>query len=232
MYAMSSSQRINSKYYYLPLYTLIMLGLMLLFFPKLDIGVSSLFFRKESMDFIGNASMFQQIYLILIPCSYVSCFAIVMSRNEYMSRKCVYTFLCAFCIIILCSTISKNFFHRPRPYSITEFGGRYDFSLPLHIGDCKKNCSFVSGHATISFALCSFCILLKKKDVLGRGAISAIACTLGAICGATRVIRGMHFMSDIVFAGLLSYSVLFIFLININEQNERCVTSRSHTSII
>ncbi len=92
---------------------------------------------------------------------------------------------------------------RPRPWQIDVFGGEANFVPAWRFDDaCVSNCSFVSGHASVGFAI--FWILAwldaKRRDrwlVLGM---------LGGLwVGLGRMLQGGHFPSDVVWSGWLVY---------------------------
>ncbi|HZU89271.1 MAG TPA: phosphatase PAP2 family protein, partial [Stellaceae bacterium] len=65
------------------------------------------------------------------------------------------------------------------------------------------NCSFVCGHAALGFALVAFAFLLPSGPWRRRA--TAAALVFGALVGLDRIALGRHFLSDVVFAGLLVY---------------------------
>ena len=103
---------------------------------------------------------------------------------------------------ILVNTVLKDHWGRARPNQITEFGGTHSFTpAPLPADQCVKNCSFVSGHAALGFSFIGFAFLLPA----GRRRDQAIgaALALGGLIGLGRIVAGHHFLSDVVYAGLL-----------------------------
>ena len=95
----------------------------------------------------------------------------------------------------------KDHWGRPRPSTITEFGGAYEYRLPLSPGGpCGKNCSFPSGHASLAFWLAAPASLAPRR---WRKAAVALAITAGLAVGAIRIAQGGHFFSDVLYAGVL-----------------------------
>ena len=66
---------------------------------------------------------------------------------------------------------------------------------------CISNCSFVSGDASVGFALIVFYFLVKKKIYIWASLI------FGFFLGLIRIMEGAHFLSDIFLAGL----IIFVF---------------------
>jgi lipid A 4'-phosphatase len=62
---------------------------------------------------------------------------------------------------------------------------------------CQTNCSFVSGHAAVGFALMSIGMLSIRKRRRFWLAIGLIA---GGAVGLARIAQGGHFFSDVVFS--------------------------------
>lgn len=103
---------------------------------------------------------------------------------------------------IIVNTVLKDHWGRARPYQIEAFGGSHEFTpAPLPARQCDHNCSFVSGHAALGFSLIGFAFLLPA----GRQRTRAIAAALGfgALVGLARIAAGHHFLSDVVYAGLI-----------------------------
>ncbi|HTW50710.1 MAG TPA: phosphatase PAP2 family protein [Stellaceae bacterium] len=103
---------------------------------------------------------------------------------------------------ILVNTVLKDHWGRARPYQIEAFGGERQFTpAPLPADQCKRNCSFVSGHAALGFSLVMFAFLApagRKRNIA-----LAVALSFGALVGLARIAAGHHFLSDVVDAGLL-----------------------------
>jgi lipid A 4'-phosphatase len=105
---------------------------------------------------------------------------------------------------LLANTVLKDHWGRARPVQITAFGGSRHFTpAPLPAVECARNCSFVSGHAALGFSLVAFAFLLPPGRRQQRGIGAALA--LGGLVGLVRIAQGGHFLSDVVFAGLLVF---------------------------
>ncbi len=105
---------------------------------------------------------------------------------------------------LLTNTVLKDHWGRARPVQVTAFGGSHLFTpAPLPADQCPTNCSFVSGHAALAFSLVAFGFLLPAGRSRRRGIGAALA--FGGLVGLVRIAQGGHFLSDVVFAGLLVY---------------------------
>ncbi len=91
----------------------------------------------------------------------------------------------------------KNQWGRARPHAVTEFGGSASFSSPLQPArQCRRNCSFVSGHAATGFALTAVGLLGSARR---RRRWLLIGVSSGLLIGWLRMAMGDHFLSDILF---------------------------------
>jgi lipid A 4'-phosphatase len=107
----------------------------------------------------------------------------------------------------------KTHWGRARPANVSEFGGMSQFTPALMPADeCLRNCSFVSGEAASAAALA---ISLVVALVALRGRMSprafrlwiCVAVAVAVVGGLLRVATGRHFLSDVVFAWLMTAGV-------------------------
>lgn len=104
----------------------------------------------------------------------------------------------------------KDHWGRARPNQIVEFGGSKAFTAALSPSDqCNRNCSFVSGEVSSTFALFFAAAYLFRRR---SAALVCAGIAAGAINGVIRMIVGAHFLSDIVFAGV--FMAMTVALIN------------------
>src|SRR5215813_10796941 len=91
---------------------------------------------------------------------------------------------------------------------VVEFGGDEHFRPwwdPR--GDCPKNCSFVAGEPSGAFwTMAGAAVVPPQWRALGYGG----ALAFGAAVGVLRMAAGAHFFSDVVFAGVLSFLVIWL----------------------
>jgi lipid A 4'-phosphatase len=101
---------------------------------------------------------------------------------------------------LLANSALKNHWGRPRPMQITEFGGPAAFKTALdRSGGCERNCSFVSGEASSTFALGLALAMLARRR---RTYWMAAAVVAGSVVGLIRIGEGGHFFSDVIFAAV------------------------------
>ena len=107
-------------------------------------------------------------------------------------------------IFIIVNLILKDLWGRARPNDILELGGSYVFTPWYQISnECNNNCSFVSGDASVGFALIVFYFLTKKEIYIW------VSLIFGLSLGLIRILEGGHFLSDIIMAFLIVSSFYF-----------------------
>ncbi|MDK9698501.1 MAG: phosphatase PAP2 family protein, partial [Siculibacillus sp.] len=108
---------------------------------------------------------------------------------------------------IVVNSILKEFWGRPRPRQITDFGGAMEF-YPAWIpgGACPSNCSFPSGEASSAMWLVAFVFVVPER---WRKPALAIALAWAAVISFNRMAFGAHFLSDVLIGwGLVATIVL------------------------
>jgi lipid A 4'-phosphatase len=102
---------------------------------------------------------------------------------------------------VLVNVVLKDNWGRARPREVVEFGGKRQFTPPLVPSrQCVDNCSFVSGEAASVFAPFFAGALLVPQF---RVALTAGGILAGSAAGLVRISTGGHFLSDVLFAGVL-----------------------------
>jgi membrane-associated PAP2 superfamily phosphatase len=100
----------------------------------------------------------------------------------------------------------KDHSHRPRPVHVQEFGGDQEFRPWWRFdGACHKNCAFASGEAASGFWMLAPALIAPPP---WRGLAVAGALVYGFVTSALRVAFGGHFLSDVLFGGLISALVV------------------------
>jgi lipid A 4'-phosphatase len=108
---------------------------------------------------------------------------------------------------LLVNGILKEHWGRPRPGSVTEFGGDLVFKPwwdPR--GGCNSNCSFVSGETSSATWLAAPAILVPapwRYLALSGAALYTVLIALA------RLLAGGHFLSDVIFAGIFTGLVIW-----------------------
>ena len=109
---------------------------------------------------------------------------------------------------LLVNVVLKDHWARPRPIDVTQFGGTEHFVAwwdPR--GDCPGNCAFVSGDVAGAFwTIAPAALAPPQWRALAYGA----ALALGTGMAALRVMAGGHFVSDVAFAGVFTFLIIWL----------------------
>jgi lipid A 4'-phosphatase len=109
---------------------------------------------------------------------------------------------------VLANLLLKEHWDRPRPIDVAEFGGAEHFRPwwdPR--GDCPKNCSFIAGEPSGAFwTLSAAAVVPPPWRAFAYGA----ALAFGAAVGVLRMAAGAHFFSDVVFAGVFTFLLIWL----------------------
>jgi lipid A 4'-phosphatase len=109
---------------------------------------------------------------------------------------------------VVANLVLKEHWGRPRPIDVGEFGGDEHFRPwwdPR--GDCPKNCAFVAGEPSGAFwTLAPAAVAPPQWRALAYGA----ALAFGAAVGFQRMAAGAHFFTDVVFAGVFTFLVIWL----------------------
>ena len=96
---------------------------------------------------------------------------------------------------------------RPRPCQTADFGGDHTFLPVLQLGTAGEGIelkSFPSGHASMGFALLAPALLLRRRRGWYPTAMG-FAIGFGILIGATRIVQGRHFPSDVIWSAAIVY---------------------------
>ena len=100
---------------------------------------------------------------------------------------------------IVVNLVFKDHWGRARPAHTQQFGGERTFSPPLVISDqCSRNCSFVSGDASVGFSLAALALVIAGR----RRRWMTIGLAAGIAIGILRIALGRHYPSDVIFSGI------------------------------
>jgi lipid A 4'-phosphatase len=190
-----------------------LLGGLFILFPEIDLAVTAYFYQN---DFYLEHHPFNEAIYVWAP-RFINVFvlALLLGTLYCQLRKVKAIFnikkiamLYLFTAILLgpgifVNLVLKEFVDRPRPRDIEQFGGDKTFIPVLFVSDqCQSNCSFVSGHAAGGFSLVALALLLHGRR---RQFVFAISILTGGTIGFVRIMQGGHFLSDVIFAFLVTY---------------------------
>jgi len=180
--------------------------------PELDLVVSRQFALGES-DFSGLHSnlalfmrtMFRAIFVLCCAVAAAGLALAVFRRSTPLRLRTGQWLFLVLCLSVgpglVVNVLLKDQWGRARPVQIVEFGGTKMFTPPLVRSDqCSRNCSFASGEAASMFTA-FYSVALIAPQWSAPIMIAGTVAGLGA--GLIRVSQGGHFLSDVVFAGVL-----------------------------
>ena len=110
--------------------------------------------------------------------------------------------------LLVTNMILKDNVGRPRPRTVSEFGGNLDFKRLLESGgQCTDNCSFVSGEVSSMVMLVISLIFVLPK---WRKPLMTLLMPLWFYAAYMRVGQGGHFPSDTFLAGIFMIAIAAI----------------------
>jgi lipid A 4'-phosphatase len=184
--------------------------------PELDRQISEQFYLGERR-FIADADRWADWLYVAVPrlgqivFAVVVCTLLAHALGWRCLRRSAWRAACAWALVVVLGVgliaheFLKNNVGRPRPAETSTMGGAHTYVPPFVQSDaCRRNCSFVSGHAAIAFSLMAWGALAGPR---WRWRWVLAGCACGAVMGAVRMLQGRHFFSDVVFAGLLVWWV-------------------------
>jgi lipid A 4'-phosphatase len=189
----------------------VLAALLFVGWPDLDIAASRLLYvgpRQFALSQSGLADTLRVGFRLLTwtaSIAAVAGIALALARNRRLFGLALSQWMFLALVLItgpglITNTLLKDNWARPRPIQIVEFGGSAKFTPVLErSGTCARNCSFVSGEASATFALGFAIAMLARRR---RAALMAAAVAAGAVSGLIRMGEGGHFLSDVVFAGV------------------------------
>ena len=208
---------INSNIFLLILVVFFILIVFLTVGSSLDIYLSGLFYGVDEKFVLQSyylITIFMRqfilpvtiLYLLLIPClTLFFPFKKIYFNFNFKSKDVLFIFSAVlFNLLIVVNVMLKNTWGRARPNDILQLGGNEVFTPWFKISDsCISNCSFVSGDASVGFSIIVLFFITKKTVYLW------LSIFLGFLLGATRILEGGHFLSDVIIAGFLIFILTY-----------------------
>lgn len=180
--------------------------------PDLDLITADAFYLGAK-QFIGQrewsiGALRQVALAAFVACCTLSVAGIVFSRilsRQWLGLDFTRWIFFAACLTLgpglVTNVIFKDQWGRARPHQVVEFGGAHAFTPPLlPSNQCDRNCSFVSGEASSMFMIffAAAFVFRRRARALFMAGIAA-----GTLTGLIRMAQGAHFLSDVIFAGVL-----------------------------
>ncbi|MEP7030327.1 MAG: phosphatase PAP2 family protein, partial [Pseudolabrys sp.] len=198
-------------------------GLTFGLFPQLDLAISQRFHAYIGDNNLPFALRFYQPFalardaglwissLLVAPALAAFLLKVILPRRKLLMSGRAILFLVATMALgpgLLVNVLLKDYWGRSRPIDVAQFGGAEHF-VPWWDprGDCPKNCAFVSGDVSGAvWTVAPAALAPPQWRALAYGA----ALAFGAGMAALRVMAGGHFVSDVIFAGVFTFLLIWI----------------------
>jgi membrane-associated PAP2 superfamily phosphatase len=187
-------------------------------YPSFDVQVAARFFDPNTAKFplsVGYEwNLVRRVanmvpFLLLAPGIFALLRKLVYPDERMLIAPSVVLFLIGSFLLgpgVTSNLLLKENWGRPRPNGVQQFAGSAAFQPWWRPGgECRRNCFFVSGEASQAFwtvAPASLAPPQLRPIALGGAVLFGVA------VGGLRVVFGRHFVSDIIFAGLITVAII------------------------
>ena len=192
-------------------------------YPELDLHIAQYFYAFE--DASHNMFAFR-LYrplmlarnvglwigtILVLPAVAALVIKLILPRRKLLIPGRAMVFLIATMVLapgLLANVLLKDHWGRPRPIDVAQFGGDQQ-----HVawwdprGRCPGNCAFVSGDVAGAFWTVAPAALAPPQ---WRAVAYGAALALGVGMSAIRVMAGGHFPSDVIFAGVFTFLIIWV----------------------
>jgi lipid A 4'-phosphatase len=195
-------------------------GALFAWHPEWDIALSRLFYDTDTHSFpLISVRMLSRlrdgaqwvVAAIAAPAAVALAGKLLLPRRRMLIPARAVVFLLGTLIVgpgLLVNVTLKDYWPRSRPIDVPQLGGDEKFTPwwdPR--GGCAKNCSSVAGEASGAFWTLAPAALMPPQ---WRPLAYAGAVAFGAAVGGLRIAFGGHFFTDVVFAGVLMFLLVWI----------------------
>jgi lipid A 4'-phosphatase len=191
------------------------IGALLVAFPHIDLAIAGLFYDPFGGFYLRENPFVRLVFhgvpwitrtvVVCLVLFLLAAWTIWRRRALFSRQRHAALYLLLVMIIgpgLLVNAVFKDHWGRARPSQIEAFGGSKQFTrAALPTDQCEKNCSFVSGHASVGFFFLAFAFVWPRRRVLWLAAGTG----LGLGIGLVRIMQGGHFFSDVIFCGIVVY---------------------------
>jgi membrane-associated PAP2 superfamily phosphatase len=189
-------------------------------YPDLDLAIARLFYDPAKQDFplrfhptlvwLRDESMWV-VTALVAPAAVALAVKLVLPFTRMLMSGRAVLFLIATLILgpgLLVNVTMKDYWPRSRPIDVPEFSGSERF-VPWWDprGTCPKNCSFVAGESAGAFWTLAPAALAPPP---WRPLAYMAALVFGSAVGALRIAFGGHFFTDVVFAGVFMFLIVWL----------------------
>ena len=188
--------------------------------PQLDLDLAGITFDPVMKLFGVNAQPWVQhlrdaarvvIALLVAPAFLAVLGKLLMPHRRMLIEGRSALFLIATLALgpgVLTNVVLKEHWGRSRPIDVQQYGGTDRF-VPWWDprGECTENCSFIAGEPSGAFwTMAPAALAPVELQPLAFG----LAIAFGVAMGVLRIAGGAHFFSDVVFAGVLTYLLIWL----------------------
>ncbi|WP_299820915.1 phosphatase PAP2 family protein [uncultured Jannaschia sp.] len=198
----------------------LLVAALFLTFPNLDLRISGIF--GDARGFPLRASMawnaVRDAMIGLTDGAMIVVVGMLLAGLAWPASRVLRTRVLAFATAsyalgpgLLVNAVLKPQSGRARPWNVDLFGGDAAFTPVLTAADqCPSHCSFVSGEASALATMTTILLLVAVPLLPARHCVVArVGIVAVAIFGSLlRVAFGAHFLSDVVFAWLVSVPIV------------------------
>ncbi|HTV36574.1 MAG TPA: phosphatase PAP2 family protein [Xanthobacteraceae bacterium] len=197
----------------------VVVGVLFGVYPRLDLDISAHFYNRQINLFAVNAQPWVMdaraaarwlITLLVAPAGLACIGKLIMPNRRMLIGGRAALFLVATLALgpgVLTNVILKDHWGRARPIDVAELGGTFRFTAwwdPR--GDCPDNCSFIAGEPSGAIWTLAPAALAPPQ---WRLLAYAGALAFGAAVGLMRIAAGGHFFTDVVFAGVFNFLLIW-----------------------
>ena len=199
-----------------------LVGIVFALWPELDLRIARPYYetfvdpnyfalRVSPLILNLRESAMWLLTLMLVPPVVALVLKLILPRRPLLISARAILFLIVtmtFAPGIAANLVLKDHWGRPRPIDVAQYGGAEHF-VPWWDprGDCPNNCSFISGD--VSAAAWTFAPAALAPAPLRPFAYAA-AFAFSAGVGWLRMAMGGHFFTDVVFAGVVTFLIVWL----------------------
>jgi membrane-associated PAP2 superfamily phosphatase len=204
---------------FIPLLITLALTLAALAF-NFDIRISNLFFHIETGTWLfKNTPVEKLVYdLSPIPAFILFGIGVIVALGSIWKKTWrrwirVAVFWVLLMVLgpgLVVNAVFKDYYGRPRPKQICEYGGPMTFKPVWVPGTPGKGKSFPCGHASIGFYFLGgyFCWWRSNRRRARRWLAGGLIA--GCAIGLARIAVGAHWFSDVIWAGTFTYFISYL----------------------
>jgi lipid A 4'-phosphatase len=121
---------------------------------------------------------------------------------------------------LLDNTLFKDHWQHPRPRELIELGGAWHY-VPTPLIGAEGGASFPCGHCSVGFLYAAGWWIWRRRRPRWAGASLACGLALGMLLGVGRMAAGAHFLSDVIWSGLIAFAVVHVLWYHVLPEPEQ-----------